>query len=94
MIQGKPDSKLNSVVVVLVVVVVADPCVSDFLLTHKVFMPSSQLCPSLQHQYPDMVSITVMMLWFELLLLLVILMITSTAQQTEHPGARKLFVLA
>uniref|UniRef100_A0A3B4A7Z9 Uncharacterized protein n=1 Tax=Periophthalmus magnuspinnatus TaxID=409849 RepID=A0A3B4A7Z9_9GOBI len=29
-----------------------DPCVSDFLLTHKVFMPSSQLCPALQHQYP------------------------------------------
>ncbi|KAF0035874.1 hypothetical protein F2P81_011186 [Scophthalmus maximus] len=29
-----------------------DPCVSDFLLTHKLFMPSSQLCPSLQHQYP------------------------------------------
>ncbi|KAM6982615.1 rap guanine nucleotide exchange factor 3 [Tautogolabrus adspersus] len=28
-----------------------DPCVSDFLLTHKVFMPSSQLCPTLQHQY-------------------------------------------
>uniref|UniRef100_A0A8C7GXV7 Rap guanine nucleotide exchange factor 3 n=1 Tax=Oncorhynchus kisutch TaxID=8019 RepID=A0A8C7GXV7_ONCKI len=22
-----------------------DPCVSDFLLTHRVFMPSSQLCP-------------------------------------------------
>uniref|UniRef100_A0A8C4F644 Rap guanine nucleotide exchange factor (GEF) 3 n=1 Tax=Dicentrarchus labrax TaxID=13489 RepID=A0A8C4F644_DICLA len=29
-----------------------DPCVTDFLLTHKVFMPSSQLCPALQHQYP------------------------------------------
>ncbi|KAM3872570.1 rap guanine nucleotide exchange factor 3 [Diretmus argenteus] len=29
-----------------------DPCVSDFLLTHKVFMPSSQLCLTLQHQYP------------------------------------------
>uniref|UniRef100_A0A7N6ARB8 Rap guanine nucleotide exchange factor (GEF) 3 n=1 Tax=Anabas testudineus TaxID=64144 RepID=A0A7N6ARB8_ANATE len=29
-----------------------DPCVSDFLLTHKVFMPSSQLCSALQHQYP------------------------------------------
>ncbi|XP_036959596.1 rap guanine nucleotide exchange factor 3 isoform X1 [Acanthopagrus latus] len=28
-----------------------DPCVSDFLLTHKVFMPSSLLCPALQHQY-------------------------------------------
>ncbi|XP_040916459.1 rap guanine nucleotide exchange factor 3 isoform X2 [Toxotes jaculatrix] len=28
-----------------------DPCVSDFLLTHKVFMPSSQLCPALQHHY-------------------------------------------
>ncbi|XP_074498908.1 rap guanine nucleotide exchange factor 3 isoform X2 [Sebastes fasciatus] len=27
------------------------PCVSDFLLTHKVFMPSSQLCPALQHHY-------------------------------------------
>uniref|UniRef100_A0A3Q3QQ54 Rap guanine nucleotide exchange factor (GEF) 3 n=1 Tax=Monopterus albus TaxID=43700 RepID=A0A3Q3QQ54_MONAL len=24
----------------------------DFLLTHKVFMPSSQLCAALQHQYP------------------------------------------
>uniref|UniRef100_A0A667YZB7 Rap guanine nucleotide exchange factor 3 n=1 Tax=Myripristis murdjan TaxID=586833 RepID=A0A667YZB7_9TELE len=24
----------------------------DFLLTHKVFMPSSQLCLALQHQYP------------------------------------------
>uniref|UniRef100_A0AAQ5YYZ1 Rap guanine nucleotide exchange factor (GEF) 3 n=1 Tax=Amphiprion ocellaris TaxID=80972 RepID=A0AAQ5YYZ1_AMPOC len=24
----------------------------DFLLTHKVSMPSSQLCPALQHQYP------------------------------------------
>uniref|UniRef100_A0A668U831 Rap guanine nucleotide exchange factor (GEF) 3 n=1 Tax=Oreochromis aureus TaxID=47969 RepID=A0A668U831_OREAU len=29
-----------------------DCCVSDFLLTHKVFMPSSQLCHALQHQYP------------------------------------------
>uniref|UniRef100_A0AAX7SQ75 Rap guanine nucleotide exchange factor (GEF) 3 n=1 Tax=Astatotilapia calliptera TaxID=8154 RepID=A0AAX7SQ75_ASTCA len=29
-------------------------CVSDFLLTHKVFMPSSQLCPALQHQYPTL----------------------------------------
>ncbi|XP_068600279.1 rap guanine nucleotide exchange factor 3 [Brachionichthys hirsutus] len=28
-----------------------DPCVSDFLLTHKVFMPCSQLCPALQHHY-------------------------------------------
>lgn len=28
-----------------------DPCVSDFLLTHKVFMPSSQLCPALQLHY-------------------------------------------
>ncbi|XP_008291666.1 rap guanine nucleotide exchange factor 3 isoform X3 [Stegastes partitus] len=28
-----------------------DPCVSDFLLTHKVFMPSSQLCPALQQHY-------------------------------------------
>uniref|UniRef100_A0A8C6TDP3 Rap guanine nucleotide exchange factor (GEF) 3 n=1 Tax=Neogobius melanostomus TaxID=47308 RepID=A0A8C6TDP3_9GOBI len=25
----------------------------DFVLTHKVFMPSSQLCPALQHQYPQ-----------------------------------------
>uniref|UniRef100_A0A3B5M6Z3 Rap guanine nucleotide exchange factor (GEF) 3 n=1 Tax=Xiphophorus couchianus TaxID=32473 RepID=A0A3B5M6Z3_9TELE len=33
-----------------------DPCVSDFLLTHKVFMPSSQLCLALQHQYPDQCS--------------------------------------
>lgn len=30
----------------------ADPCVSDFLLTHKVFMSSSQLCSALLHQYP------------------------------------------
>ncbi|XP_047218518.1 rap guanine nucleotide exchange factor 3 isoform X2 [Girardinichthys multiradiatus] len=28
-----------------------DPCVSDFLLTHKVFMPSSQLSSALQHHY-------------------------------------------
>ncbi|XP_043969658.1 rap guanine nucleotide exchange factor 3 isoform X2 [Gambusia affinis] len=28
-----------------------DPCVSDFLLTYKVFMPSSQLCLALQHHY-------------------------------------------
>ncbi|XP_034065680.1 rap guanine nucleotide exchange factor 3 isoform X2 [Gymnodraco acuticeps] len=28
-----------------------DPCVSDFLLTHKLFMPSSQLCRALQHHY-------------------------------------------
>ncbi|KAM4609608.1 rap guanine nucleotide exchange factor 3 isoform 2-T2 [Polymixia lowei] len=28
-----------------------DPCVSDFLLTHKVFMPSNQLCLALQHHY-------------------------------------------
>nr|XP_020473445.1 rap guanine nucleotide exchange factor 3-like [Monopterus albus] len=28
-----------------------DPCMSDFLLTHKVFMPSSQLCAALQHHY-------------------------------------------
>ncbi|KAK0137028.1 Rap guanine nucleotide exchange factor 3 [Merluccius polli] len=27
-------------------------CVSDFLLTHKIFMASSQLCPALLHQYP------------------------------------------
>uniref|UniRef100_A0A672GS89 Rap guanine nucleotide exchange factor 3-like n=1 Tax=Salarias fasciatus TaxID=181472 RepID=A0A672GS89_SALFA len=27
---------------------------SDFLLTHKVFMSSSQLCPALLHQYPAM----------------------------------------
>lgn len=27
------------------------PCVTDFLLTHKVFMPSSQLCAALQHHY-------------------------------------------
>nr|XP_015822566.2 rap guanine nucleotide exchange factor 3 isoform X1 [Nothobranchius furzeri] len=29
----------------------ADPCVSDFLLTHRVFMPSSQLCAALLHHY-------------------------------------------
>ncbi|XP_059899031.1 rap guanine nucleotide exchange factor 3 isoform X1 [Gadus macrocephalus] len=29
-----------------------DSCVGDFLLTHKIFMASSQLCPALQHQYP------------------------------------------
>ncbi|XP_017342050.1 rap guanine nucleotide exchange factor 3 [Ictalurus punctatus] len=28
-----------------------DPCVSDFLLTHQVFMPSAQLCLTLQHHY-------------------------------------------
>ncbi|KAM9751260.1 rap guanine nucleotide exchange factor 3 isoform 3-T3 [Menidia menidia] len=28
-----------------------DPSLSDFLLTHKVFMPSSQLCPALQNYY-------------------------------------------
>ncbi|XP_078144264.1 rap guanine nucleotide exchange factor 3 isoform X2 [Centroberyx gerrardi] len=28
-----------------------DPCVSDFLLTHKVFMPSSQLCTALECTY-------------------------------------------
>ncbi|XP_029974015.1 rap guanine nucleotide exchange factor 3 isoform X2 [Salarias fasciatus] len=28
-----------------------DPCASDFLLTHKVFMSSSQLCPALLHHY-------------------------------------------
>lgn len=28
-----------------------DPCMSDFLLTHHVYMPSSQLCPALQHHY-------------------------------------------
>ncbi|XP_056131448.1 rap guanine nucleotide exchange factor 3 isoform X2 [Lampris incognitus] len=28
-----------------------DPFVSDFLLTHKIFMPSSQLCLALQHHY-------------------------------------------
>ncbi|XP_076840791.1 rap guanine nucleotide exchange factor 3 [Brachyhypopomus gauderio] len=28
-----------------------DPCISDFLLTHQVFMPSAQLCPALQHHY-------------------------------------------
>ncbi len=30
----------------------ADPSVTDFLLTHPVFMPYSQLCAALQHQYP------------------------------------------
>uniref|UniRef100_A0A3P8WJ03 Rap guanine nucleotide exchange factor 3 n=1 Tax=Cynoglossus semilaevis TaxID=244447 RepID=A0A3P8WJ03_CYNSE len=33
-----------------------EPCVSDFLLTHMVFMPSSQLCPALLHQYPAQLS--------------------------------------
>ncbi|XP_013871714.1 rap guanine nucleotide exchange factor 3 isoform X1 [Austrofundulus limnaeus] len=28
-----------------------DPCISDFLLTYKVFMSSSQLCAALQNQY-------------------------------------------
>ncbi|XP_035238655.1 rap guanine nucleotide exchange factor 3 isoform X2 [Anguilla anguilla] len=28
-----------------------DPCVTDFLLTHSVFMPSSTLCPALLHHY-------------------------------------------
>uniref|UniRef100_A0A8C7RNI8 Rap guanine nucleotide exchange factor (GEF) 3 n=1 Tax=Oncorhynchus mykiss TaxID=8022 RepID=A0A8C7RNI8_ONCMY len=31
----------------VVLSVPTDPCVSDFLLTHRVFMPSSQLCPAL-----------------------------------------------
>ncbi|XP_056242054.1 rap guanine nucleotide exchange factor 3 isoform X3 [Seriola aureovittata] len=35
-----------------------DPCVTDFLLTYKVFMPSSQLCPALQHQYPEMAELS------------------------------------
>jgi hypothetical protein len=26
---------------------------SDFLLTHSVFMPSAQLCAALLHQYPS-----------------------------------------
>uniref|UniRef100_A0AAQ6AFA7 Rap guanine nucleotide exchange factor (GEF) 3 n=1 Tax=Amphiprion ocellaris TaxID=80972 RepID=A0AAQ6AFA7_AMPOC len=30
----------------------------DFLLTHKVSMPSSQLCPALQHQYPVMAELS------------------------------------
>uniref|UniRef100_A0A7N6BM69 Rap guanine nucleotide exchange factor (GEF) 3 n=1 Tax=Anabas testudineus TaxID=64144 RepID=A0A7N6BM69_ANATE len=30
----------------------------DFLLTHKVFMPSSQLCSALQHQYPVMAELS------------------------------------
>uniref|UniRef100_A0A674BDZ2 Rap guanine nucleotide exchange factor 3 n=1 Tax=Salmo trutta TaxID=8032 RepID=A0A674BDZ2_SALTR len=30
-----------------------DPCVSDFLLTHRVFMPSSQLCPCTYHAEPS-----------------------------------------
>uniref|UniRef100_A0AAQ4NRD4 Rap guanine nucleotide exchange factor (GEF) 3 n=1 Tax=Gasterosteus aculeatus aculeatus TaxID=481459 RepID=A0AAQ4NRD4_GASAC len=33
-----------------------DPCVSDFLLTHKVFMSTSQLCAALQHQYPEILA--------------------------------------
>ncbi|KAK7884943.1 hypothetical protein WMY93_028066 [Mugilogobius chulae] len=33
-----------------------DPCLSDFLLTHKVFMPSSLLCPALQHHYQSSLS--------------------------------------
>ncbi|XP_023660789.2 rap guanine nucleotide exchange factor 3 isoform X1 [Paramormyrops kingsleyae] len=28
-----------------------DSCITDFLLTHRVFMPSSQLCEALQHHY-------------------------------------------
>ncbi|TNN54141.1 Rap guanine nucleotide exchange factor 4 [Liparis tanakae] len=35
-----------------------DPCVTDFLLTHKVFMPTSQLCTALQHQYPEMAKLS------------------------------------
>uniref|UniRef100_A0A6Q2YQN3 Rap guanine nucleotide exchange factor (GEF) 3 n=1 Tax=Esox lucius TaxID=8010 RepID=A0A6Q2YQN3_ESOLU len=30
-----------------------DPCVTDFLLTHRVFMPSSQLCPCTYHSEPS-----------------------------------------
>ncbi|XP_061645749.1 rap guanine nucleotide exchange factor 3 isoform X2 [Phyllopteryx taeniolatus] len=33
-----------------------DSYVSDFLLTHRVFMPSSQLCPALQHHYQSELS--------------------------------------
>lgn len=33
-----------------------DPSVSDFLLTHPVFMPCSQLCAALQQQYPSKAS--------------------------------------
>uniref|UniRef100_W5LBH1 Rap guanine nucleotide exchange factor 3 n=1 Tax=Astyanax mexicanus TaxID=7994 RepID=W5LBH1_ASTMX len=29
------------------------PCVSDFLLTQQVFMPSAQLCPALQHYHAE-----------------------------------------
>uniref|UniRef100_A0A3B4TDA2 Rap guanine nucleotide exchange factor 3 n=1 Tax=Seriola dumerili TaxID=41447 RepID=A0A3B4TDA2_SERDU len=32
----------------------AIPCVTDFLLTYKVFMPSSQLCPALQHYQAEL----------------------------------------
>uniref|UniRef100_A0A3P8XD37 Rap guanine nucleotide exchange factor (GEF) 3 n=1 Tax=Esox lucius TaxID=8010 RepID=A0A3P8XD37_ESOLU len=31
----------------------SDPCVTDFLLTHRVFMPSSQLCPCTYHSEPS-----------------------------------------
>ncbi|XP_029011620.1 rap guanine nucleotide exchange factor 3 [Betta splendens] len=33
-----------------------DPLVSDFLLTHEVFMPSSQLCSALHHHYQAQLS--------------------------------------
>uniref|UniRef100_A0A4W5N4I0 Rap guanine nucleotide exchange factor 3 n=1 Tax=Hucho hucho TaxID=62062 RepID=A0A4W5N4I0_9TELE len=37
----------------VVLSVPTDPCVSDFLLTHRVFMPSSQLCPCTYHAEPS-----------------------------------------
>ena len=46
----------------VVLSVPTDPCVSDFLLTHRVFMPSSQLCPALQHQYPLMIMMMLVMM--------------------------------
>uniref|UniRef100_A0A674BG69 Rap guanine nucleotide exchange factor 3 n=1 Tax=Salmo trutta TaxID=8032 RepID=A0A674BG69_SALTR len=52
---GTPEKILEHLLETLCVVlsVPTDPCVSDFLLTHRVFMPSSQLCPCTYHAEPS-----------------------------------------
>lgn len=44
----------------------ADPSVTDFLLTHPVFMPCSQLCAALQHQYPAATRTTDFLLYIDI----------------------------
>ncbi|KTG42335.1 hypothetical protein cypCar_00004286 [Cyprinus carpio] len=44
----------------------ADPSVTDFLLTHPVFMPCSQLCAALQHQYPAATGTTDFLLYIDI----------------------------